>query len=84
MRRTVYVLISIVLLSTLPLAFSQSTDNSTDSYSISGTVYDADGQLAGSTSIKLSVMNQFGRIVRVTIRSQESLAENTQLEFFIS
>ena len=54
MRRTVYVLISIVLLSTLPLAFSQSTDNSTDSYSISGTVYDADGQLAGSTSIKLS------------------------------
>ena len=54
MRRTAVLLMSIVLLSTLPLAFSQSADNSTDSYTISGTVYDADGQLAGSTSIKLS------------------------------
>ena len=55
MKKTAYLLILLFGISTLPVELTNvSGEESNDSYTISGYVYDSEGNLAGSTSIKLS------------------------------
>ena len=55
MKKTAYLLILLFGISILPVELTNvSGEESNDSYTISGYVYDSEGNLAGSTSIKLS------------------------------
>ena len=56
MKQQAIGIILLFLVSTLPVGMSQTSNDqtSTESYSITGSVYDTDGSIAGATSIKLS------------------------------